>query len=465
MKINQELIQKIKKNENRFILQELSPFLKIKSNTLNQEGVLQAKEFIIDYIKDIAEHIKIVEGVHNPMILADVAGPTKQSLLIYMMYDTQPIDKPEDWISEPFGAEVKTLTPPLDRLGSCIIARGAYNSKTPLLCFLSLIKYLKKYDQLPISLTLLFDGEEEIGSPTLLNFLKTKKDRFENCVDVYYPAAKQNLEGTSVIKLGYKGILSFSLKIFSGNQEVHSSFSSMIPNPAYDLVSVLNRIYSNGKYLLNCFNQDYQPSDEEIDILNDLTGKIDIELIKNKAGISETRDKTVKKLFREYLYNPTFNISSLKSGFLGSGIKNTVPNEAMCKIDIRFAHDIKSDNIFNEIEEKVSDYSNKGNSHIEITKNTSYEGFRVSPKSILVKSFIEASKMLRIPLEIWPMSAAAAPLSKIVDELNSINFITGGLGIGGYAHAPNEFIQIESIKNARIFYYYFLKNYRENLGQ
>lgn len=60
--------------------------------------------------------------------------------------------------------------------------------------------------------------------------------------------------------------------------------------------------------------------------------------------------------------------------------------------------------------------------------------------------------------EIWPLSPAAAPLSIIKSKFN-LNFIAGGLGIGGFAHAPNEFIQVSSILNSRIFNLNFLNNY------
>ena len=72
-----------------------------------------------------------------------------------MMYDTQPINKENEWISPPFGADIKVLPSPLDSLGDCIITRGAYNSKTPLMCFLNILKILKDNDNLPISLLLL----------------------------------------------------------------------------------------------------------------------------------------------------------------------------------------------------------------------------------------------------------------------------------------------------------------------
>ena len=92
------------------------------------------------------------------------------------MYDTQPVHKRDKWIVEPFGGKVTSLKKPLDTLGDCIIARGAYNSKTPLMCFLNILKTMKERNQLPLSLLLVFDSEEEQGSPTLLKILPQKKN-------------------------------------------------------------------------------------------------------------------------------------------------------------------------------------------------------------------------------------------------------------------------------------------------
>ncbi|MFX1259204.1 MAG: hypothetical protein ACFFAN_15225, partial [Promethearchaeota archaeon] len=90
-----------------------------------------------------------------------------------------------------------------------------------------------------------------------------------------------------------------------------------------------------------------------------------------------------------------------------------------------------------------------------------YEGSRVLKDSNLVRSLIKSFEKLNVQTEIWPLSAAAAPLSIIQKELG-LNFIVGGLGIGGFAHSPNEFIQVDSILNIRLSNYYFLKNYTHN---
>jgi len=461
-----KIAELIRNSNEEFIQNELRPFLQIPSNTLNHEGIIEAKNYLISYISKFSEEIHEYKGEINPLIIARVEGKLKKPLLIYMMYDTQPISQEKEWISKPFGAEIKLLPPPLDKLGNCIIARGAYNSKTPLLCFLNIIKILKEYKSLPISLVLLFDGDEEKGSPSLLKFLENEKCKriFKNCIDAYYPATKQDLRQKSVLKLGYKGILSLTIKISTKNKEPHSAFSGMIPNPAADLVSLLNFIYSNNQFNIYCLKHPYIPTNEEQSLLEEILKEININKIKNKAGIIQTVEEDPQKAFTNYLFNPTFNISTLKSGFLEEGTKNYVPNQAICNIDIRFAHDISNEDIFKEIKEKAEIFSKGTNSHIEIIKNIGYDSSRVRIDSPLVKSLIKSAEVLGVLTEIWPLSAAAAPLSKIQKELR-LHFITGGLGIGGFAHSANEFIQCDSIINTRISNFHFLNIYSNIVKQ
>ena len=456
------IIDLIQNSNSQFIENELRPFLKIPSNTLNLEGIEKAKKFIISYISEISEEIKEYKGIINPLIIAKIDGEIKQSLLIYMMYDTQPVNKENEWISDPYGAEIEKLPPPLNKLGNCIIARGAYNSKTPLLCFLNLVKILKRNNSLPISLLLLFDGEEEKGSPSLLKFIEesTHKNMFQNCTDAYYPSMKQDLNGKLVLKLGYKGILSLTIRISSKNKEPHSAFSGMIPNPATDLVFLLNTIYSNNQFQIESLKNPYELTDDEISLKDNLIIKLDFEKFKSKAGIKQTNQDDPQKAFFNYLFNPTFNISTLRSGFLGEGTKNYVANEAVCNVDIRFAHNLTANKIFNELKEKVDIFSKTSKSQIKITKNIGYESSRVRKDTFLVNSLQKSANILGVSTELWPLSAAAAPLSKIQKELG-LSFITGGLGIGGFAHSANEFVQYDSIINARLANYHFLKFYSE----
>jgi len=458
MKSINKIESELKNSNNDFIDNDLRPFLRIPSNTSNKEGIQKAKDYIISYINSFSEEITEYQGISNPLFLAKVDGKTKDKLLIYMMYDTQPISKEEDWICDPFGAEIHKLDYPLDDLGNCIIARGAYNSKTPLICFLNVVRELKRNNRLPISLLFLFDGEEEIGSPTLLKFIEEKKKVFKDCIDAYYPSTKQSMSGNSILKLGYKGILSLTIKVSSKNKEPHSAFSAMIPNPAADLISILNSIYANNEFQIECLNKSYNISKEDQKLLDKLMTTLDIDKIKEKAGILETRVSDQKKIFMGYLFNPTFNISTLKSGFLDEGTKNYVPNEAICNVDIRFAHDLPVDVLFQEIKGKIEEFSKSSKSEIKLIKNLGYESSRVNKDSLLVKSLIKSALTLGVQTELWPISAAAAPLSKI-QKILGLNFITGGLGIGGFAHSANEFIQYDSIINTRLSYYYFLREY------
>jgi acetylornithine deacetylase/succinyl-diaminopimelate desuccinylase-like protein len=446
----------------RFIKEDLTNFLKIPSYTSNRKGILEAKSFITSYISSFCEKVIEIKGEMNPLLLAKVDGEVKESLLIYMMYDTQPVNKEKEWLKKPFGANITELPKPLDKLGKVIIARGAYNSKTPLICFLNVVKLLKEQEKLPMSLLFLIDGEEEQGSPTLLDTLKTKKNIFNACIDAYYPSLKQDLNGISVLKLGYKGILSLTIKVTSSNAETHSAFSSMMPNPAQDLIFVLNGIYSENEFKIKSLSTPYEMTKKERNILEELSETIDLEIIKEKAGITQTLLDDPKQIFIDYMFNPTFNISTLKSGYLEDGVKHMVANKAECNIDIRFAHEVSANLLLDEIKEKIRELKRNLKSKIEIIHSLGYDRSKVREDTILVKSLTDSFKKLGFSTQIWPISAAAAPLSQI-QRLLGFNFIVGGLGIGGYAHAPNEFVQLNSILNTRLSNYLFLNNYRNNL--
>ena len=88
------------RNSNKdFIKDELRPFLKIPSNTLNHEGIMTAKNFLVSYVSKFSDKVDEFKGEINPLIIAKVEGEIKESLLIYMMYDTQPISHAKEWIS------------------------------------------------------------------------------------------------------------------------------------------------------------------------------------------------------------------------------------------------------------------------------------------------------------------------------------------------------------------------------
>jgi len=458
--INLENIRNQIQEENAlFITNDLQEFLRIPSYSLNSNGIEQAKKFIINYISEFCEEINIFEHKINPTIFTEVKGNSPEKLLIYMMYDTQPVNKEKEWISPPFAAEISRLNPPLDKLGDCIIARGSYNSKTPLMMFLNVVKILKRENMLPISLVLVFDGEEEIGSPTFREFLNQNKSKIKQCIDCYYTSAKQNIDKTPVIKMGYKGILSLSIKAYSENKEPHSAFSNIIANPARDLYIFLNKIYDESKFKIESLKKPYILKPKESELFEKLIEKVDIDKVFTKAGIVQTLEKDLKSVFSKYLFQPTFNISTLKSGFLEDGYKNVVANSALVNIDIRFARtNISPVQIFNEIKNKLHNFIKKSDSKFDLKYNMGYSGSRVPIDSIINKTFLETCKNMNLEPEIWPLSAAAAPLSILKTKFN-LNFLSGGLGLGGYAHAPNEFIQVSSILDARIFNFYFLNNY------
>ena len=91
-----DLKELIHRTNEKFIKEDLIRFLKIPSYTTNREAIKEAKDFITSYISNFCEKIIEIEGETNPLIIAEVDGDLKDRLLIYMMYDTQPVNKKKE---------------------------------------------------------------------------------------------------------------------------------------------------------------------------------------------------------------------------------------------------------------------------------------------------------------------------------------------------------------------------------
>ncbi|MHA1803553.1 MAG: peptidase dimerization domain-containing protein, partial [Promethearchaeota archaeon] len=266
----------------------------------------------------------------------------------------------------------------------------------------------------------------------------------------------------AVLKLGYKGILSLSFNLDTLNNITHSSFKPMIPNAASELLSLLKIIYDDGQFHLKCLNQSLKISEVDLAMIKNIINGISLEKFKKKVGINTLLERDFEQAFIKYLYQPTFNISTFKAGYLGTGIQNIVPNTATCNLDIRLPPNFSIEEVYDEIFQKVKKFKSSHPFHVEMIKNSGYEGSRTDMESPLVKSLIKSFEIMGYSTEIWPFSAAAAPLSVIKKKLGK-DFLVGGLGIGGHAHGPNEFIQLESILPMRMSYYYFLMEYSNHL--
>ncbi|HJY14550.1 MAG TPA: M20/M25/M40 family metallo-hydrolase, partial [Nitrososphaeraceae archaeon] len=184
--------------------------------------------------------------VPPPLVYGEVkskANPSGRTILFYNHYDVQPVDPIELWNADPFSGRVED---------NYIYGRGAADDKGELITRIKAVEYyLKKTGDIPCNVKFLIEGEEEIGSLHLEEYLEFYKKKFE-CDAVIWEGGFIDSKERPVISLGQKGILSVELLAKGASRDAHSSLAVLIDNPAWHLIRALGTIRDkNGRILVN----------------------------------------------------------------------------------------------------------------------------------------------------------------------------------------------------------------------
>jgi acetylornithine deacetylase/succinyl-diaminopimelate desuccinylase-like protein len=191
------------------------------------------------------QETEIVPTSGHPGVWGFYDAGAAKTLLVYMMYDVQPVE-PADWRSPPFAANLVE-----HELGTVVMARGATNQKGPERAFLTaLASILAVEGRLPVNLMVAAEGEEEIGSPHYPEIVDRYERRMRTASGVVFPFNSQDAAGDFEMSLGVKGILYVEMEAKGGpsggpkNAEIHGSYKAIVDAPAWRLVQALATLTS-----------------------------------------------------------------------------------------------------------------------------------------------------------------------------------------------------------------------------
>ncbi|MGV8017521.1 MAG: M20/M25/M40 family metallo-hydrolase [Ignavibacteria bacterium] len=249
-----ELDKYIDKNKNRF-LEELKEFLRIPSVSNEEkhaDDVKKAAEWLLDKLSDVGmENIKIYETDGHPIVYADHlhAGNDKPVILVYGHYDVQPVDPVELWNAPPFEPVVKD---------GKIYARGSADDKGQIYIHVkSLEAHLKTNKKLPVNIKVIFEGEEEIGSPNLGKFILNNKELLKSDYVVISDTSMYE-KGLPSICYGLRGLCFMQVEVTGPNRDLHSgTYGGGVDNPINALAKLIYQLKDNdGKILIDGFYDD-----------------------------------------------------------------------------------------------------------------------------------------------------------------------------------------------------------------
>ncbi|HUG34098.1 MAG TPA: dipeptidase [Anaerolineales bacterium] len=322
-------------NNERF-LEELKDFLSIPSISTDpehNEDTQRGAEWVASHLKSLGmENVQIMPTGGHPVVYGEhlKAGKDAPTVLIYGHYDVQPVDPLELWLTDPFKAEVR---------GDNLYARGSSDMKGQVIASMKAVESVIRTSRLPINLKWLVEGEEEIGSKNLGEFIKKHADmlKADFCIN---PDAGMINANAPTITYGLRGLAYFEIRIFGPNRDLHSGlFGGTVHNPAQALAELITGMHDKkGRITLPGFYDKVRKTDK--------TERAEINRLPTKAKhfLEQTG---VPALWGEPDYTPeervsirpTLEVNGLLSGFTGEGSKTVLPAWAMAKISCRIVPD------------------------------------------------------------------------------------------------------------------------------
>lgn len=410
-----------------------------------------------EYMRQLAldagfQEARLVETGGVPGVFARLDAGARDTLAIYFMYDVKHYD-PAEWSSPPLEARIL----PRGSEGTQLVGRGAVNQKGPEMAFLTALKAFRQSGvRLPVNLVLVAEGEEEIGSTNFMAMLSDPEVRsaLEKSVGVMMPSAGQAPDGSTSVDLGAKGVIEVQL-VSSGarwgrgpEKDIHSSLMARVDSPAWRLVKALDTLVADDGFTpaIDGWFENVKPlTDRQKQLIaEDLS---DEAMVKKQLGVKQwIRDEDFLTSAYRLASQPTVNIQGLVSGYTGPGGKTVLPGRAEAKLDFRLVPDMTR----KEAEAKLKAHlARRGFSDIEVIVSGGYSPTETSEDSVIVRAATQALSRAGIDYSLFPRRAGSWPGVMFTGKPLELAAGHFGLGRGGGAHAPDEWLLIES-SNPRV---------------
>jgi len=417
--------------------EEVLNFLRMPSISATGEGIEETAKFLRDFlIERFNAEVKLLRYGGHPIVYGYVDSRADKTLILYNMYDVQPVEPLEKWIAPPFKAKI---------IEGKVIARGAVNTKAPLMSMLLGLEALQRTTgKIPVNLYFILEGEEELGSPSMPKLIEDKREELSKSQATFFMLPTERPKGKPKVILGNKGIIYLEVKVKTSEYDVHSSLIQMHYNPIEILANFISTLKDkNGNILAEWLYEDIiTPTEEDLKYLPELMEAVDINEIAQMHGIRKLRGAG-KDLYIEVYFKPSINIDGILGGHTGPGTKTITPAEASAKIDIRLVPNMDPKKILEKFMKHIEETGFEN--WIEVKVHDMYDWSRTSPESHIAKAARKAYLDLNMKPYTITTITGSAPAYLFTKKLK-VPVAMAGPGYGGRAHAPNEFIEVEGIK-------------------
>ncbi|MDE3068555.1 MAG: dipeptidase [Verrucomicrobiota bacterium] len=443
----QNALDYLQRNQARFVA-ELCDFLRFPSVSAQPEhrpDMRACADWLASHCRQIGLETVVYPTDGHPIVLAKTPrgknGSPRPQFLVYGHYDVQPPEPLELWNSPPFEARIE---------GRSIFARGATDNKGQLFAHLKAVEAcMKTGTPLPCDLTFVIEGEEEVGSRSLAEFLKSHHHELD-CDAIVISDTGMPDQNHPALTYGLRGVVAFEVTLHGPSHDLHSgTFGGAVDNPAMALCQLLGRLRDkNGRIAIPGFYDDVAP-------LSAYERKQFLRLPPKDAVLRKLLG--VKRLFGERGFTsaerrsarPTLELNGLTSGYQGAGGKTIVPAWARAKVTCRLVPRQRPA----RIQKIVCRHLKKirpPTMRLEIESGHGAEPYWVSPS---VPQAQAALRALRQAFRCEPVLLREGGSIPIVTEFKKVlgaDSLLLGLALPeDNAHAPNEKFDLDNFENGQ----------------
>lgn len=418
-----------------------------------KDGMQGAQKFVADLLGSMGFAVEVVKTDLHPIIFAQRGGDPKwPHVVIYGHYDVQPADPLNLWKTPAFEPTI---------IGNRIYGRGAADNKGPLMTNIAAVaQLLEENPKLPLRITFLVEGEEEMGSPSFPKFLESHKDRLKEADFVYLSDTALPSQEQVVITCGLRGLALFDVHVTGAKGDLHSGMhGGAFRNPIQALAEIIATLHTpEGKVNVPGFYDgvlDVHPW--ERDELRKLGASE--EEYKKFLGVDTFYTTPGYSPFESLRFQPTLEFNGIGGGYQGEGTKTVIPSKAFTKISCRLVPNQKPDQIKKLVMDAIIARTPKG-VKVEFVDQHKGEPYVVVPPDrsntpkdqspVLARAFRATDQVVT---EVWgrpPLylrEGGSVPIIADIKQVTGLDSIMFGLFLPeDNLHAPNEGFNLDVMK-------------------
>jgi acetylornithine deacetylase/succinyl-diaminopimelate desuccinylase-like protein len=426
-------LQYARKNKENFLeaFKEILAIPSVSTDPAHAADIRHAAEWIATQLHDLGmNNVQVFPTSKHPIVYGERLGVANApTILVYGHYDVQPADPINLWKTGPFDPVVR---------GDEIFARGASDMKGQDMVMLKAVESLVKTGGLPVNIKWLFEGEEEIGSPSLPAFIEEHKDLLASDFAVNPDSGMIGKEYPT-LTYALRGLAYFELRIYGPVQDLHSGiYGGVIHNPANALAELIAGMHdAQGRVTLPGFYKRVQKvNKEDRDEMARLP--IDDRHFLEITGAPELYGEAGFTANERTGARPTLDVNGMLSGFTGEGSKTVIPAWAMAKISMRLVPDQDPKEVHQQFIQYLEEHAPR-DIRWELTVMAGSSASISDRNNIGVRAMGDALEKVWGTRPYFRREGGSIPVVKDMQDLLGIESVVSGFGLpDDNVHAPNE---------------------------